>query len=120
MSGAFDARSAADAYRALGLGVPVSSRDVLLQAPDIAENGGSVRITFGTALPGVRRVLLLVDRNPAVLSAVFEPSESVEAVFTLQVKMAQSSTVHAVALMQDGRLLAATKDVRVTLGGCGA
>jgi sulfur-oxidizing protein SoxY len=97
----------------------VESKDVTITAPDIAENGAVVPVGAATALPGVKRLLLLVEKNPAVLSAAFEVSDAVDANFSTRVKMGQSSNVYAIAVMTDGRLLYAAKEVKVTLGGCG-
>jgi sulfur-oxidizing protein SoxY len=94
------------------------AEDVVLTAPDISENGAQVQISMASTLPGVRRLLLLVEKNPSVLSAVFEFGDAVEANVTTRVKMGQSSNVYAVAMMADGRVLFARKDVKVTLGGC--
>ena len=115
---AFESRNLADAVKSLGGSAPAESRDVLLTAPDISENAAQVQVSMSTALPGVRRLLLLVEKNPSVLSAVFELSDAVDANITTRVKMAQSSNVYAVAMMADGRVLFARKDVKVTLGGC--
>jgi hypothetical protein len=71
------------------------------------------------ALPGAKRMLLLVEKNPSVLSAVFDVSDAVDANFSTRVKMGQSSNVFAVALMADGKVLYAVKEIKVTLGGCG-
>ena len=116
---AFDAKTMAEAMKALGAGAPVESKDVTITAPDIAENGAVVPVGAATTLPGVKRLLLLVEKNPAVLSAAFEVSEAVDANFSTRVKMGQSSNVYAIAVMADGRLLYAAKEVKVTLGGCG-
>ena len=116
---AFEAKSVADALKALGAGAPVESKDVTLTGPDIAENGAVVPVGCSTALPGVKRMLLLVEKNPAVLAAVFDLTDAVEANFNTRVKMGQSSNVLAVALMGDGKVLYAQKEIKVTLGGCG-
>ena len=116
---AFDAKTLAEVVKALGAGAPVESKDVVLTAPDIAENGAVVPLAASSALPGVKRLLLLVEKNPSVLSAVFDVTDSIDANFATRVKMGQTSNVHAVALMADGRVLFATKEVKVTLGGCG-
>ena len=116
---AFDAKTLADVMKALGSAAPVASKDVTVTAPDIAENGAVVPVGAATALPGVKRLLILVEKNPAVLTAMFEPSEAVEANFSTRVKMGQSSNVIAVALMNDGKVWFAQKEVKVTLGGCG-
>ena len=116
---AFDAKSVADLLKVLGAAAPVESRDVTVTGPDIAENGAVVPIGVSTTLPGVKRMLLLVEKNPAVLSAAFDMSDAVEANFLTRVKMGQSSNVFAVAMMNDGKVLFAQKEVKVTLGGCG-
>ena len=118
-SAAFESKSMADLIKVLGGSAPVESKDVVLVAPDIAENGAVVPVGVSTALPGVKRLMLLVEKNPSVLSAVFDVSDAVDASFTTRVKMGQSSNVYAVAQMADGKLLFAQKEVKVTLGGCG-
>jgi sulfur-oxidizing protein SoxY len=116
---AFDAKTMAEALKALGAGAPAESKDVAITGPDIAENGAVVPVGVSTSAAGAKRLLLLVEKNPAVLSAVFEVSDAVEASFSTRVKMGQSSNVIAVAMMGDGRVLFAQKEIKVTLGGCG-
>jgi len=116
---AFDAKTMADLMKALGGAAPVESKDVTITGPDIAENGAVVPVGAATSLPGVKRMLLLVEKNPAMLSAMFDVSDAVEANFSTRVKMGQSSNVFAVAMMADGKVLYAAKEVKVTLGGCG-
>lgn len=116
---AFEAKSIGELMKALGTPMPVESKDVTLTGPDIAENGAVVPVGASTTLPGVKRMLLLVEKNPAVISAMFEVNDSIEANFLTRVKMGQSSNVYAVAMMDDGKLLYAQKEIKVTLGGCG-
>ena len=118
-SAAFDAKTMAEAMRALGADGPAESKDVSITGTDIAENGAVVPVGASTTLPGVKRVLILVEKNPAVLSAMFDVSDSVEPNFTTRVKMGQSSNVYAVAMLADGKVLFAVKEIKVTLGGCG-
>ena len=118
-SAAFEIKTMADLVKSLGGGAPIESKDVTITGPDIAENGAVVPIGVSSALPGVKRLLVLVEKNPSVLSAMFEVSDAVEANFTTRVKMGQSSNVMAVAMMADGKVLFAQKEVKVTLGGCG-
>ena len=117
--GAFEAKSVADVLKALSAGAPVESKDVVIGGPDIAENGAVVPITASTALAGVKHILILVEKNPAALIALFNVTDSVEANFATRAKMGQSSDVYAVAVMADGQVLYAKKEVKVTLGGCG-
>jgi sulfur-oxidizing protein SoxY len=104
---------------ARGAGTPVESKDVTITGPDIAENGAVVPVGASTTLAGVKRMLLLVEKNPAMLSAIFDVTDAVDANFLTRVKMGQSSNVFAVALMGDGKVLYAVKEIKVTLGGCG-
>ena len=118
-SAAFEIKTMADLVKSLGGSAPIESKDVTITGPDIAENGAVVPIGVSTSLPGVKRLLVLVEKNPSVLSAMFDVSDAVEANFTTRVKMGQSSNVMAVAMMADGKVLFAQKEVKVTLGGCG-
>jgi len=116
---AFEAKSVADVMKALGAAAPVESKDVTITGPDIAENGAVVPVGASTTLPGVKRLLIMIEKNPALLAAAFDVTESIEPSFTTRVKMNQSSNVIAVAMMADGKVLYAQKEVKVTLGGCG-
>jgi sulfur-oxidizing protein SoxY len=117
---AFDARSVDTVLQALGVASPTLSDEVVLNLPDLADDGATVPVAVSTALAGVRRLALLVEKNPSVLVAVFDVTEAVDASVALRIKMAESSNVYAVAILADGRVLYAVKDVKVTLGGCGA
>ncbi len=116
---AFDAKTLADTVKALGGSAPVESKDVTVTGPDIAENGAVVPVGCSTGLAGVKRLMLMVEKNPNTLAAVFDVSDAVDANFNTRVKMGQSSNVFAVALMADGKVLYAAKEIKVTLGGCG-
>lgn len=116
---AFDAKTMADLMKSLGGGTPAVSKDVTIIGPDIAENGAVVPVGASTTLPGVKRLLLLVEKNPAMLSAMFDVTDAVDANVLTRVKMGQSSNVFAVAMMADGKVLYAVKEIKVTLGGCG-
>ena len=116
---AFEAKNMADLMKALGASAPAESRDVGITGPDIAENGAVVPVGATSTLPGVKQMLLLVEKNPSMLAAMFDIGDAVDANVTTRVKMGQSSNVYAVALMADGKVLFAVKEVKVTLGGCG-
>lgn len=116
---AFAAKTMPDLMKALGGSTPVESKDVTVTGPDIAENGAVVPVGAATSLPGVKRLMILVEKNPSMLTAMFDVTDAVEANVTTRVKMGQSSDVYAVAMMNDGKVLFAKKEVKVTLGGCG-
>jgi sulfur-oxidizing protein SoxY len=116
---AFAAKTMPDLMKALGGSAPTESKDVTVTGPDIAENGAVVPVGAATTLPGVKRLLILVEKNPAMLAAMFDVTDAVEANVSTRVKMGQSSDVYAVAMMEDGKALFAKKEIKVTLGGCG-
>ena len=117
---AFEAKTIADALKALGVGAPTESKDVTITAPDIAENGAVVPFTVTTTLAAVKSLLILVEKNPNALVAKFNVTDAVLPGFAMRAKMGQSSDVYAVAITADGKALFAKTDVKVTIGGCGS
>jgi sulfur-oxidizing protein SoxY len=116
---AFDGKSVDEVIKGLGIAKPVESADIAFTAPDIAENGAVVPIGASSVLPGVKRIAFLVEKNPTTLVGVFDFTDMVETSVKTRIKMGQTSNVLAVAIMGDGRVLYAQKEVKVTLGGCG-
>ncbi|MET0312304.1 MAG: thiosulfate oxidation carrier protein SoxY [Burkholderiaceae bacterium] len=117
--GAFDSKTLAEAVKALGgSGAPTESKDVVLQAPEIAENGAVVRIGAQSNVPGTQQIAFVVEKNPNALAALFEVPEGTDANVSTNVKMGQSSNVYAVAKAGD-KFFYSVKEVKVTLGGCG-
>jgi sulfur-oxidizing protein SoxY len=116
---AFEAKTMAELMKALGTSGPTESKDVTITGPDIAENGAVVPVGAATTLAGVKRIALLVEKNPSMLAALFDVTDAVEANISTRVKMGQSSNVIAVAIMADNKVLFAQKEIKVTLGGCG-
>ncbi len=116
---AFEGKTIDEVMKGLGLAKPVESADIVFTAPDIAENGAVVPIAASTALPGVKRIAVLVEKNPTTLAGIFEFTDAVETSVKTRIKMGQTSNVLAVAIMADGKVLYAQKEVKVTLGGCG-
>lgn len=116
---AFESRTPAELARALGAQAPQESKELTLSGPEIAENGAVVPVSAACSAAGVRRLAFMVDKNPMPLAAMFEIGESLEPSVGTRLKLGQSSTVYAIALLADGRVLFAQKDIKVTLGGCG-
>ena len=116
---AFESKSLAEAVKALGgSGAPVESKELVLQAPEIAENGSVVRVGAQSNIAGTTQLALVVEKNPSVLAAVFDIPEGTDANMSTNVKMGQSSNVYALATVGD-KFFYAAKEVKVTLGGCG-
>lgn len=115
---AFGARTIGEALKALGALAPTESKDVLITAPEIAEDGAVVPVSIRSAIPGTDSIALLVDRNPNALAAVYRLLEGAQPEIGMRVKMSESSDVVAI-VRAGGRHYMARKQVKVTLGGCG-
>ncbi|WP_235580979.1 thiosulfate oxidation carrier protein SoxY [Pseudorhodoferax sp. Leaf265] len=116
---AFQSRLLADVVKALGGGALIESKEVFLQTPDISDNSAAVRIGVQCMLPGTTLLALLVEKNPNALAALFDIPSSTDANVATNVKMNQSSNVYALAKVGD-RFHFAVREVKVTLGRCGA
>ena len=86
----FDSQGLAATLQALGLAQPQASRDLQLDAPDIAENGALVRVELASKLPGVKKLWLISEKNPVALLAAFELSDALEPRLATQIKLAES------------------------------
>ena len=115
----FGADSAEGVLRELFGDTPIQDTDrIVFKIPDIAENGAVVPVTVSTDMPGVQKIVIVVDENPNPLSASFAISPHVFADVSTRVKMGKSSLVRAVVQTADG-VFATAKEVKVTIGGCG-
>ena len=115
---AFKAKSAADAIKALYGKTAESSDKVKLDAPEIAENGAVVPISVSSSLPDVTSISILVAENPNALAASYKiPAGTLPSVAN-RLKMAKTTNVIAI-VEAGGKLYSATKEVKVTVGGCG-
>ena len=115
---AFKAKSEADAIKSLYGKTAEPSDKVKLDAPEIAENGAVVPISVSTTLADVTSIAFLVSENPNALAASYKiPAGTMPSVAN-RLKMAKTSNVIAI-VEAGGKLYSATKEVKVTVGGCG-
>ena len=115
---AFDAKNMNDVLKAMGGSAAEKSGDITITAPDIAENGAVVPVAVASKLANTQSISILVEKNPSSLAAQFDILPGTEANVGTRVKMGQSSNVHAV-VKAGGKYYVATKEIKVTLGGCG-
>jgi sulfur-oxidizing protein SoxY len=116
---AFKQKNEADALKALFDGRTAEASDkVKLDAPEIAENGAVVPIAVSSTLPNVTSISILVMENPFTLAASYKLGAVTAPAVANRLKMAQTSKVVAV-VESDGKLYSATREVKVTVGGCG-
>lgn len=115
---AFKQKSEVDAAKTLyGKTFEVSDK-VKLDAPEIAENGAVVPISASSTLPNVTSISIMVKENPYVLAASYKIPEGTVPAISNRLKMAKTSEVVAV-VESGGKLYSASKEVKVTVGGCG-
>jgi sulfur-oxidizing protein SoxY len=115
---AFKAKSDTDAIKSLYGKTAEPSDKVKLDAPEIAENGAVVPISVSSSLADVTSISILVADNPNALAASYKiPAGTLPSVAN-RLKMAKTTNVIAI-VEAGGKLYSATKEVKVTVGGCG-
>jgi sulfur-oxidizing protein SoxY len=115
----FDARDVKQLMTALFQDAAASvSADIKVLAPDIAENGTVVPITIKTVLPKVESITLVAEGNPRPLAAVFRPDARATSEIGIRLKLAKTQSVTAI-VKSDGKLYKASKEINVSVGGCG-
>ncbi|MCG5511714.1 thiosulfate oxidation carrier protein SoxY [Ectothiorhodospira shaposhnikovii] len=115
---AFQANSLSDALKSALGSDSHSSGDITIRAPDIAENGAVVPITVESTLSGVTDIAILAVANNAPLTSSYKLGEGTKAFVATRIKMGETSDIVAV-LKANGQLYSGTKEVKVTIGGCG-
>ena len=115
---AFAQKTEADAIKALYGKDAQESDKVVLDAPEIAENGAVVPISVRSTLGDVTSISVLVAENPFPLAASYKIPAGASALVGSRFKMAKTSKVTAL-VEAGGKLYSASKEVKVTVGGCG-
>jgi sulfur-oxidizing protein SoxY len=115
---AFGAKSAADALKSIGAGNAAPNPGLRIDAPEIAENGAVVPIEISSSIPGTTSIAVVVDKNPFPLVGKFDFMEGALPFVKVNVKMGETSDVRVIA-QAGGKNYLATKEIKVTIGGCG-
>jgi sulfur-oxidizing protein SoxY len=115
---AFGASSAAEALKGIGASGAAPSKEIVIDAPEIAENGAVVPIEITSKLAGTSSIAVVVDKNPFPLVGKFDFLEGAVPFVKLNVKMGETSEVRVIA-QAGGRSYVAAKEIKVTIGGCG-
>ncbi|KAA6185478.1 thiosulfate oxidation carrier protein SoxY [Thiohalocapsa marina] len=116
---AFKATDPASALKGLlGTDATETSDQVMIKAPDIAENGAVVPVTVESSAEGVKSISIIASGNGTPLIASFELGENAAPFVSTRIKMAKTADVVAV-VQTDAGILSAAKPVKVTIGGCG-
>jgi sulfur-oxidizing protein SoxY len=115
---AFGAKTAADALKNIGAAGAAPSKDIVIEAPQIAENGAVVPIEISSNIPGTTSIAVVIEKNPFPLAGKFDFKENALPFVKLNVKMGETSDVRVVAVA-GGKQFVATREIKVTIGGCG-
>ncbi len=115
----FNAVTAKDALNSL-LGTDVTSPTdrIDLKVPEIAENGAVVPVSIKTSLENVESISIVVKNNPRPMAATFEIPPGTLPRIASRIKMGETSDVMAVVKTSNG-IYSISKEVKVTIGGCG-
>lgn len=116
---AFDAKEAGGALKGLGASTSTESKDIVLTAPEIAENGAVVQVTVVSNIPNTVSISILSLKNPQPLAATFDFANGAVPDVQVRVRLAETTSVKAVVKTADGKFFTAQKEVKVTVGGCG-
>jgi sulfur-oxidizing protein SoxY len=114
----FEAKSVRDAMKSLGAADLIESKDIVITAPDIAENGAVVPIAVSSRIPNTQQISIIAEKNPFPLAAMFDVMPGSDGYVSVRIKMGGTSDVRAV-VKADGKFYTAVKEVKVTVGGCG-
>jgi len=116
---AFDAKDVSGALKGLNATNPADSKDIMIKAPDIAENGAVVPVEVISNIPNTASISVLSLKNPLPLAASFDFANGAMPELQVRVRLAETTQVKAVVKTADGKFFTAQKEVKVTVGGCG-
>jgi sulfur-oxidizing protein SoxY len=114
----FESKAVSDVLKALGATGAVDSKDIVITAPDIAENGAVVPVEITSRIPGTQSISIIAEKNPFPLAATVDLANGSEPYTYVRIKMGDTSNVRAI-VKAGGKFYTAAKEVKVTIGGCG-
>ncbi len=92
-------------------------QDLIIEAPELAENGTNVQVTLTSKIPNTDFLALLADQNPNPVCVGFHVLPEIEPYYSVRIKVAESSTLVAVA-RSGGKWFYELRDITVMIGGC--
>jgi sulfur-oxidizing protein SoxY len=115
---AFEAKNVGDAMKGLGASAPADSKDIVIKAPDIAENGAVVPVEVSSGIAGTSAIAIIAEKNVTPLVAEFNLAGGTQGFVSTRIKMGATALIRAV-VTAGGKSYTAAKEVKVTIGGCG-
>jgi sulfur-oxidizing protein SoxY len=114
----FEAKDLGGALASIGGGGAAASGDITVKAPDIAENGAVVPVEVESKIAGTDSIALIGEKNGFPLLADFNLMNGAQGYISTRIKLGATSNVTAV-VKAGGKVYKASKEVKVTIGGCG-
>lgn len=115
---AFDAVKMQDATQYLNVDAEIPSNDIVIIAPDRAENGAVVQVEVKSNIKNTEAIAILVENNPTPLIANFMFSHGAEPFVVTRIKMAETSDLKVV-VKAGNQYFTHAKNITVLENGCG-
>lgn len=115
---AFETVKLKDATKNLDIVNELTSQDILINAPDRAENGAIVQVEIKSNIPSTESIAILVEKNPTPLIATFKFSNGAEPFVVTRIKMAETSDIKIIVKARD-QYFTNARSVVVLENGCG-
>lgn len=115
---AFEAKTLADALGRIGASDAAANADIIIKAPDMAENGMVIPVEVSTSIAGAASIALLAEKNTFPLISYVDISGGTEGYVNTRIKLAQTTAIKAV-VKAGGKNYVASREIKVAIGGCG-
>ena len=115
---AFETDKLNEAANKLEIVNELPSQDILITAPERAENGAIVQVEIKSNIANTESIAILVEKNPTPLIATFKFSNGAEPFVVTRIKMADTSDIKVV-VKAGGQYFTNARNVVVLENGCG-
>ncbi|TFW72647.1 thiosulfate oxidation carrier protein SoxY [Methylotenera oryzisoli] len=115
---AFEAVKINDATRSLNISAEIPTQDIVIIAPDRAENGAIVQVEVHSKIENTEAIAILVEHNPTPLIANFMFSNGAEPFVITRIKMAETSDLKII-VKSGTQYFTRSKNIIVLENGCG-
>ena len=115
---AFEAVKINDATRSLNISAEITTQDIVIIAPDRAENGAIVQVEVHSKIENTEAIAILVEHNPTPLIANFMFSNGAEPFVITRIKMAETSDLKII-VKSGAQYFTRSKNITVLENGCG-
>lgn len=114
---AFENKDLDTVMSSLGSVSPITSNDITIRSPELAENGAVVPVEISSTIPNCGAIAIMIDQNPFPLAAKFEFHNGAMGYVATRLRLAKSTDIRAI-IRSSGKVFSATKPIKVTISGC--